>query len=224
MLFCCVTEPDRQDWIQAIRRKLYLRELPDSIIPSINFQRFMAIALDAVNNHENSDDVYISRFMEAVKHLEDENYHILQFLCKHLYKVSEQSHINKMTLPNLAMVFGPNIIRHADDNPELFRATAELNQKLALILIKYCDDIFSLSRDPIEVPVGNLIDLPLSECEVIPMQPICHSHVFTDRSGDHNTKHHPLLVGDNDQQQNDNQTFVLTHFYTWSMLNWEWWQ
>lgn len=196
--------------------KLYLRELPDSIIPSSHFQRFMGIALDAVDSQENVDEDYIPRFVDAVNHLEDDNYFILQFLCRHLYKVSEKSHINKMTLPNLAMVFGPNIIRHADDNPELFRATAELNQKLALILIKYCEVIFSVSREPIEVPEGNLIDLPLSECEVTPMQPIYSSaEVFTDLSEDHNNKDQLSLAEEGanshpapstDQQNNNNKT------------------
>lgn len=180
--------------------KLYFRELPDSIIPSRHFQRFMGIALDAVDNQEHSDEDYIPRFIQAVNNLDDDNYCILQFLCRHLYKVSEQSHVNKMTLPNLAMVFGPNIIRHADDNPELFRATAELNQKLALILIKHCEVIFSVSREPVDVPEGNLIDLPLSDCEVPPMQPVYNSSsstmdVFTELNRDDD---------DDDNDDNDN--------------------
>lgn len=149
--------------------KLYLRELPDSIIPSEHFQRFMSIAYEAVDKHKTQDEQFIPRLTEAVNILELDNYNILQYLCKHLHKVSLYADVNKMTLANLAMVFGPNIIRHEDENPEILRATADLNQKLALILIKHSDVIFAHDRDN----NPHLLDMPLAlPCEAPLLQPV----------------------------------------------------
>ncbi|CAI9735547.1 GTPase-activating 24-like isoform X2 [Octopus vulgaris] len=150
--------------------KLYLRELPDSIIPSEHFQRFMSIAYEAVDKHKNQDEEFIPRLTEAVNILESDNYNILQYLCKHLHKVSQYSDVNKMTLANLAMVFGPNVIRHEDENPEILRATADLNQKLALILIKHSDVIFAHDCGP------NLLDMPLAlPCDAPLLQPLTNT-------------------------------------------------
>ncbi|GAB1609267.1 rho GTPase-activating protein 24-like [Argonauta hians] len=153
--------------------KLYLRELPDSIIPSEYFQKFMGIAYEAVDKHKNQDEEFIPRLTDAVNILEVDNYNILKYLCRHLYKVSQHSDVNKMTLANLSMVFGPNIIRHEDENPEILRATADLNQKLALILIKHSDIIFANDRSM----ESHLLDLPVTiECPTPVLQPVTTSN------------------------------------------------
>ncbi|CAE1250779.1 ARHGAP22_24_25 [Acanthosepion pharaonis] len=89
-----------------------------------------------------------------------------------------------------------------------------------LVLIKELQESFdTVSREPIEVPEGNLLDLPLSECEVTPMQPVYSSaEVFADLSDDHNNKDQLLLVEDGanshpapstDQQNNSNKTQMM---------------
>jgi hypothetical protein len=45
-----------------------------------------------------------------------QNFETLKFVCKHLKKVMERSDVNKMELRNLAIVFGPTLVRTSDDN------------------------------------------------------------------------------------------------------------
>lgn len=51
-----------------------------------------------------------------MQELPDFNYETLRFLCLHLSNVTSKATINKMDVRNLAIVFGPTLIRAADDN------------------------------------------------------------------------------------------------------------
>ena len=44
------------------------------------------------------------------------NFDTLQHLCQHLERVIEHCDTNKMEIRNLAIVFGPTLVRPADDN------------------------------------------------------------------------------------------------------------
>jgi hypothetical protein len=50
-----------------------------------------------------------------VQMLPPENYAVLEFLMRHLLKVSQFSAENKMEPSNLAIVFGPSLLRTKDD-------------------------------------------------------------------------------------------------------------
>ncbi|KAJ8319329.1 hypothetical protein KUTeg_004420 [Tegillarca granosa] len=143
--------------------KLYLRELPESIVPSSNYQRFMNIALryqdarEAKQKQEALEDL-----IDGMRELPKHNYNILKYLCDFLHTVGEKSSINKMTTINLATVFGPNIIRNVTeaDSPELMMATADLTQQLAFMLIHHKDEVFTMDYDgPTAVKTDLLIDI-----------------------------------------------------------------
>jgi len=51
-----------------------------------------------------------------VHSLPDVNFETLRHLCYHLTQVMAHSDVNKMDLKNLAIVFGPTLVRAADDN------------------------------------------------------------------------------------------------------------
>lgn len=52
--------------------------------------------------------------------LPDHNYETLKHLMRHLCKVTERSQYNKMDLKNLAIVFGPTLVRSSDDGTSAF--------------------------------------------------------------------------------------------------------
>lgn len=138
--------------------KNYLRELPESIIPCKQYQKFMHFAL-LYQGKKTALVEILPKLSEAVVALPEDNYHILNYICKLLYEVGSMSDINKMTMLNLSTVFGPNIIRHMDNNPELFMATADLTQELTFLLINYYKDIFVKDVKSKLVVVDNLLDL-----------------------------------------------------------------
>lgn len=143
--------------------KLYLRELPESIMPSSYYQRFMNIALryqdarEAKQKQEALDDL-----IDGMRELPQYNYNILKYLCDFLHTVGGKSSVNKMTMINLATVFGPNIIRNVTeaDSPELMMATADLTQQLAFMLINHKEEVFTMDYDgPSAVKTDLLIDI-----------------------------------------------------------------
>ncbi|KAK6187964.1 hypothetical protein SNE40_005879 [Patella caerulea] len=144
--------------------KLYLRELPESIVPCEFYQKFMNVALKFQGTKEDSGkSEHVLTLQSAMYQLPEDNYTILKYLCKFLKAVCENSSINKMDPTNIATVFGPNIIRHMDDNPELFMVTADLNQQLVFMMVHYYDTVFLLDysrrSNMREVPVDDLLGL-----------------------------------------------------------------
>ncbi|XP_067671456.1 rho GTPase-activating protein 24-like isoform X1 [Haliotis asinina] len=143
--------------------KMYLRELPESIIPCKLYQRYMNHALRFIDaKDDETKDKCVLDLQNAMPDMPKDNYCILKYLCKFLHDIGEKSDINKMTVNNLATVFGPNIIRHMDDNPELFMITADLTQQLAFMMIKNYETVFTLEyRDDgnIDVPEADLLRL-----------------------------------------------------------------
>lgn len=138
--------------------KLYLRQLPESIIPNNFYQKFMNVAL---RNLDKKDGDPIADLQLNLSLLPEDNYNILEYLCRFIHKVGLNEAVNKMGETNLATVFGPNIIRHLDDNPELFMATADLTHQLTYLLVHNHDKVFTTDHSSKEspVPVDDLLGL-----------------------------------------------------------------
>ncbi|XP_021365463.1 rho GTPase-activating protein 24-like [Mizuhopecten yessoensis] len=147
--------------------KMYLRELPDSIIPSQFYQKFMNIALNFQDARDlDSKMEVVGEANVAISELPDENYNSLSYMCTFFFDVGEKSSINKMTHLNLGTVLGPNILRNITEvnTPELLMATADLTQQLAYMLVCYPDKIFTKETEsPLHVPVDTLLDLSPDE-------------------------------------------------------------
>ncbi|XP_033737431.1 rho GTPase-activating protein 24-like isoform X2 [Pecten maximus] len=165
--------------------KMYLRELPDSIIPSQSYQKFMNIALNFqdARDLDTKMEVVVEANL-AISEIPDENYNSLSYLCTFFHDVGEKSAINKMTNLNLGTVLGPNIVRNVTEvnTPELLMATADLTQQLAYMMICYPDRIFTKETEsPPQVPVDTLLDLsPEEEPKDIGniLQPVTDENIF----------------------------------------------
>ncbi|XP_056346618.1 protein FAM13A isoform X5 [Oenanthe melanoleuca] len=84
--------------------KLFLRELPDGIITSALYPRFIQLYQD-VSRNDTQKESYLK---ELLKELPDAHYCLLKYLCQFLIKVAEHHVENRMNLCSLATVFGPN--------------------------------------------------------------------------------------------------------------------
>ncbi|CAL1298829.1 unnamed protein product [Larinioides sclopetarius] len=89
--------------------KLFLRELPDPIIPMNMHCQF----LDAVKDKDKVESV--ACLAELVEKLPPINYHILNYLFNFLRKVSDMEDQNRMSASSLGIVFGPNLFRVTED-------------------------------------------------------------------------------------------------------------
>ncbi|XP_029453660.1 protein FAM13A isoform X3 [Rhinatrema bivittatum] len=86
--------------------KLFLRELPDSIITAALHPKFIQLYLDSINESEME-----AGLKELIQELPDAHHSLLKYLCRFLARVAEHHKENRMNIFNLATVFGPNFFR-----------------------------------------------------------------------------------------------------------------
>ncbi|KAM9215565.1 rho GTPase-activating protein 45 [Leptosomus discolor] len=111
--------------------KLYLRQLPEPIMPFRLYNELMGLAKESLQGGEargksgkggpelvdkgaDTDQVVanlVLKLKELLKELPWENMATLQYLLQHLRRIVEVEQDNKMTSSNLGIVFGPTLMR-----------------------------------------------------------------------------------------------------------------
>ncbi|NWR81129.1 HMHA1 protein, partial [Centropus unirufus] len=111
--------------------KLYLRQLPEPIMPFRMYNELMGLAKESLQGSEakgksgkggpelvdkgaDTDKVVVNlvlKLKELLKELPWENMATLQYLLQHLRRIVEVEQDNKMTSSNLGIVFGPTLMR-----------------------------------------------------------------------------------------------------------------
>ncbi|XP_066552161.1 rho GTPase-activating protein 45 isoform X2 [Amia ocellicauda] len=109
--------------------KLYLRQLPEPIMPFRLYNDLMGLAKESLQAGEGGEpgkgpelvdlgpdtdkDVLTSvvRLQEVLKELPPPNVATLRYIIKHLRRISEFEQDNKMSSSNLGIVFGPTLMR-----------------------------------------------------------------------------------------------------------------
>uniref|UniRef100_A0A182XYA9 Uncharacterized protein n=1 Tax=Anopheles stephensi TaxID=30069 RepID=A0A182XYA9_ANOST len=88
--------------------KSYLRDLPEALFTDQYYPKFF----DAFNRHSNlSEGTRIHELQRIFAELPQPNKATINLLLDHLMRVHQQEIENKMSLHNLAMVFGPTLLR-----------------------------------------------------------------------------------------------------------------
>ncbi|KAK9455986.1 hypothetical protein V1511DRAFT_496222 [Dipodascopsis uninucleata] len=93
--------------------KLYFRSLPDPLMTEEFYSGFIRASrlADGTNRRDNMHML--------INELPDANYTTLKYLMFHLWHVKEQSNVNRMTINNLATVWGPTLMGgDVQDNKE----------------------------------------------------------------------------------------------------------
>ncbi|XP_032430623.1 rho GTPase-activating protein 21-like isoform X3 [Xiphophorus hellerii] len=90
--------------------KSFFRKLPEPLFTDDKYNSF----IDA-NRIEVADD-RLKTMKKLIHDLPDYYYHTLKFLVSHLKMVADHSEKNKMEPRNLALVFGPTLVRTSEDN------------------------------------------------------------------------------------------------------------
>ncbi|KAG8039833.1 hypothetical protein G9C98_000562 [Cotesia typhae] len=111
--------------------KLFFRELKEPLIPSSFFKE----ALNASMLKKTS--AKIQCFRDIVKALPPSNYDTLQFLLKHLLKVTSYQEFNRMHIPNLAIVFGPTLMWPAEESANMALDLMQQNLVIECLLSEY---------------------------------------------------------------------------------------
>ncbi|KAM3605988.1 uncharacterized protein V6R79_008664 [Siganus canaliculatus] len=111
--------------------KLYIRELPEPIIPFSKYTQFLSCAQLLTKDKA----MGISELSKQVKSLPQVNYNLLKYICKFLDEVQSHANENKMSVQNLATVFGPNILRPRVEDPMTMMEGSSQVQHLMTVLI-----------------------------------------------------------------------------------------
>ncbi|XP_022624469.1 rho GTPase-activating protein 21-like [Seriola dumerili] len=90
--------------------KSFFRKLPDPLFTNEKYADFIE-----ANRTEDSVE-RLKELKKLIHELPVHHYETLKFLCAHLKKVSDNCEKNKMEPRNLAIVFGPTLVRTSEDN------------------------------------------------------------------------------------------------------------
>ncbi|OCT89939.1 rho GTPase-activating protein 25 isoform X1 [Xenopus laevis] len=134
--------------------KLYLRELPEPAIPWRQYEDFLSceklITVDEEKGHRD--------LMKQISILPKENYNLLCFICRFLFEVQKNSGVNKMSVDNLSMVIGVNLLKPQTEDPEALMRSAPQIQRLMTVMISHHEKFFPKSNDLPEEPESKKID------------------------------------------------------------------
>uniref|UniRef100_A0A8C7YKR8 Rho GTPase activating protein 22 n=1 Tax=Oryzias sinensis TaxID=183150 RepID=A0A8C7YKR8_9TELE len=126
--------------------KLYIRELPEPIIPFSKYTQFLSCA-QLLNKDK---EMGIAELRKQVKSLPQVNYNLIKYICKFLDEVQSYSNDNKMSVQNLATVFGPNILRARVEDPITMMEGSSQVQQLMTVLISEHSQLYSNEAPGVE--------------------------------------------------------------------------
>ncbi|CAK6956856.1 rho GTPase-activating protein 27 isoform X1 [Scomber scombrus] len=111
--------------------KLFFRELPEPLFPYSHFNKFVS----AIRNPDYN--MKVSCVKELVRTLPPSNHDTMELLFGHLRRLIECGEDNRMTVQNVAIVFGPTLLRPETDSANITMHMVFQNQIVELILNEY---------------------------------------------------------------------------------------
>ncbi|KAK4515918.1 uncharacterized protein ATC70_010876 [Mucor velutinosus] len=114
--------------------KQYFRELPNPLFTYELHSKFMDAMMIANSSEQ------LQAMTQLIQTLPIENFNTLKYLMEHLNRVQIRSKENLMTSKNLAVIFGPTLLRDQDENRDLL----EMNHKINTIefILNHMDTLF----------------------------------------------------------------------------------
>ncbi|XP_076836950.1 rho GTPase-activating protein 24 isoform X2 [Brachyhypopomus gauderio] len=131
--------------------KLYLRELPEPLVPFSRYQEFLLCGKKMPSDREQG----LMELKNLLHELPVANFNLLKYICQFLNEVQSYSSTNKMSIQNLATVFGPNILRPKAEDPESIIGGTAVVQHLMSELIREHSKLFS--RENLRSPPGTSV-------------------------------------------------------------------
>lgn len=121
--------------------KSFFRKLPEPLFTNDKYNDF----IDA-NRMECAAD-RLKTMKKLLRDLPDYYYHTMKFLVCHLKTVADNSDKNKMEPRNLALVFGPTLVRTSEDNMKDMVTHMPDRYKIVETLIQHCTWFFDEEND-----------------------------------------------------------------------------
>ncbi|KAE9416991.1 hypothetical protein Angca_004360 [Angiostrongylus cantonensis] len=116
--------------------KMFLRKLPEPLLTDKLYPFF--IDANRISNHHNR----LHKIRNLLRKLPRHHYATLRYLIDHLSAITRNSKVNKMETRNLALMFGPSIVRPSDDNMATMVTHMSDQCKIIETLIHYNEWMF----------------------------------------------------------------------------------
>ncbi|XP_053706800.1 rho GTPase-activating protein 23 isoform X3 [Synchiropus splendidus] len=121
--------------------KSFFRKLPEPLFTNDKYNDFIE-----ANRMEDASE-RLKTMKKLIRDLPDYYYHTLKFLVCHLKTVADNSDKNKMEPRNLALVFGPTLVRTSEDNMKDMVTHMPDRYKIVETLIQHCHWFFNEEPD-----------------------------------------------------------------------------
>ncbi|XP_048373496.1 rho GTPase-activating protein 23 isoform X2 [Sphaerodactylus townsendi] len=121
--------------------KSFFRKLPEPLFTDGKYNDFIE-----ANRIEDASE-RMKTLRKLIRDLPDYYYETLKFLVGHLKKIADHSEKNKMEPRNLALVFGPTLVRTSEDNMTDMVTHMPDRYKIVETLIQHSDWFFSEKED-----------------------------------------------------------------------------
>ncbi|XP_062422273.1 rho GTPase-activating protein 23 isoform X4 [Pungitius pungitius] len=141
----CDINPTEEKWqdlnVVSSLLKSFFRKLPEPLFTNDKYNDF----IDA--NRMDSTSDRLKTMKKLIRDLPDYYFHTLKFLVVHLKTVADSSDKNKMEPRNLALVFGPTLVRTSEDNMKDMVTHMPDRYKIIETLIQHCNWFFTEEQD-----------------------------------------------------------------------------
>jgi len=133
--------------------KLYMRQLPEPLMTFRLYSEFIRVGracpapgTGAAPADEREAVIQLTKLCgQLPKH----HYNTLGFLCHHLYRVAQQSEVNNMPASNLAIVFGPTLLKTTEGSASLSSLVDTVHQtRVVELLTRHCVVVFGPDLPP----------------------------------------------------------------------------
>ncbi|CAH1110589.1 unnamed protein product [Psylliodes chrysocephalus] len=127
--------------------KSYFRKMPNSLVTVQLYPSF--IKADKIENPRER----MEQLKKLVKSLPRHNYYTLRHIVMHLRRIADNSHVNKMDFKNLAIVFGPTIVRPEEENMESMVSHMNNQYRIVETLLTHSEWFFPENENEENLPV-----------------------------------------------------------------------
>ena len=123
---------DENPTVVASALKTFLFELPEPLIPVSLWYKLLEIT--------DNRDFELADAHDLLDEIPDEHYELLRYIFEFLADVAEYAQDNKMTPPNLGMVFGIVLLQPPDQN--VSNVGSSMPKEVCTFFVEHVDEIF----------------------------------------------------------------------------------
>jgi hypothetical protein len=140
--------------------KLYMRQLPEPLMTFRLYSEFIRVgrACPAPGSGASApadEREAVTQLAKLCGQLPKHHYNTLGFLCHHLNRVAEQAEVNNMPASNLAIVFGPTLLKTTEGSASLSSLVDTVHQtRVVELLTRHATTVFGPPPIPGEGPGG----------------------------------------------------------------------